>query len=408
MTVEKIRRDFPIFKKKIKGKPFVYFDNAATSFKPRSVMQAIQRYYQDLPVNAGRGEYDLAYQLEQEVDVARDTLSKFIHAANPQEIVFTTGTTMGINMIAQSFAPSILRTGDEIIITESEHAANVLPWYDVAKKTGAIVKIIALDGEQRLTLDLLKQYLTAKTKIIAFADVSNVLGTRSDVHAITTLAHTHGAIVVVDGAQSVPHFPVDVVKDDIDFLVFSGHKMLGPTGIGVLYGKFTLLQKMTPFFTGGGMSLKFNKKQDVMYAPIPQIFEAGTQHWSGILGLKAAVDYLNNIGFAFIAQQEKQLRQYAMDQLRTINHIVVYNPVAEAAIIAFNIKGVNPQDAATYFNSQGVAVRSGQHCARNLVDHLQVDGTVRWSAYFYNTEAEVDRFIAAAKAGRNFLDAYFQ
>jgi cysteine desulfurase / selenocysteine lyase len=405
--VEKIRRDFPILKKKFKGKSLVYFDNAATSLKPTSVIKAIQRYYQDLPVNAGRGEYDLAYQLEEEIFQARKSIAQFIQASSPDEIVFTTGTTMGINLIAQSFALENLTTDDEIIITESEHAANVLPWYDVAKKTGAKVRIIDLDEDQRLTPQLLKKHINSKTKLLAFADVSNVLGTRIDVAAITQIAHQHGIIVIVDGAQSVPHFLTNVKETGVDFLVFSGHKMLGPTGIGVLYGKYDLLKKMTPFFTGGGMSLRFNKQKDVGYAPIPQIFEAGTQHWAGILGLKAAVDYLTNIGFDFIDQQETMLRRYAVEKLKQIDHITIYNPQAEAAIIAFNIKGVNPQDAATYFNSQGIAVRSGQHCARNLTEHLKVDGTVRWSAYFYNTIQEVDRFVLAAKNGRNFLDAYF-
>jgi cysteine desulfurase/selenocysteine lyase len=407
MNVTKIRRDFPIFKKKFKGKPLIYFDNAATSFKPLQVIKAMDRYYLDFPVSAGRGEYDLSFYLENEIESARAKVASFIQA-KPNEIIFTTGTTMGINMIAQSFVQSNLKPGDEIIITESEHAANVLPWYQAAEKTGAKVIILDLDEKQRLTPTILKPYLSARTKIIAFADVSNVLGTKTDIKAISKLAHQVGAIVVVDGAQSVPHFPTNVEEDDIDFLVFSGHKMVGPTGIGVLYGKYQLLEKMKPFFTGGGMSLRFNKKQEVKYAPIPQMFEAGTQHWSGIIGLKAAIVYLETIGFEAIHKQETLLRDRAIKGLKQIPHIIIYNEKTDAAIIAFNIKGVNPQDASTYFNSQGIAVRSGQHCARNLVDFLKTDGTIRWSAYFYNTEKEVDLFLKAAKEGRNFLDAYFQ
>jgi cysteine desulfurase / selenocysteine lyase len=407
MTLRQVRRDFPILKHKIKGKPFVYFDNAATSLKPRQVINAINQYYLHMPVNAGRGEYDLAYALEVKVAESRQTIADFIHA-KPEEIVFTTGTTMGINMIAQSYALNLLKKDDEIIITESEHAANVLPWYQVSEKTGAKVIILDLDEQQRLTPAMLKPHLSAKTKIVAFADVSNVLGTKTDVQAITSLVHQVGGIVVVDGAQSVPHFPTNVVTADIDFLVFSGHKMLGPTGIGILYGKKMLLEKMRPFFTGGGMSLRYNKQHEVKYAPIPQIFEAGTQHWAGILGLKAAVDYLQKLGFPFIHTQEMALRDYALQGLKKIPHITVYNDKTDSAIIAFNVQGVNPQDAATYFNSQGIAVRSGQHCARNLTSYLKTEGTVRWSAYFYNTVAEVDRFLTAAKDGRNFLDAYFQ
>ena len=407
MTLKEIRRDFPILKKKFKGKTLAYFDNAATSLKPLPVIRAINHYYLDLPVNAGRGEYDLSFALEKEIDQARETVASFIHAT-PKEIVFTTGTTMGINMIAQSYAMNILTKDDEIIITESEHAANVLPWYQVAEKTGAKVIIIELDEEQRLTPTLLKPYLNSKTKIVSFADVSNVLGTKTDVQSIAELVHGVGGLVIVDGAQSVPHFPTNVSELGIDFLIFSGHKMLGPTGIGVLYGKYALLEKMKPFYTGGGMSLRYNKKQEVKYAPIPQIFEAGTLHWSGIIGLSAAIQYLQRVGFDFIHDQEMKLREHALAGLKKIAHIQVYNPKTESAIIAFNIKGVNPQDAATYFNSQGIAVRSGQHCARNMVEYLKTDGTVRWSAYFYNTIEEVDRFLKAAKDGRNFLDAYFQ
>jgi cysteine desulfurase/selenocysteine lyase len=407
MTISDIRRDFPILEKKFKGKTLAYFDNAATSLKPLPVIQAINHYYLDLPVNAGRGEYDLSFALEKEIDQARETVASFIHAT-PKEIIFTTGTTMGINMIAQSYAMNVLNKDDEIIITESEHAANVLPWYQVAEKTGAKVIILDLDQEQRLTPTLLKPYLNSKTKIVSFADVSNVLGTKTDVLSITQMVHEVGGLVIVDGAQSVPHFPTNVNELGIDFLVFSGHKMLGPTGIGVLYGKYALLEKMKPFYTGGGMSLRYNKKQEVKYAPIPQIFEAGTLHWSGIIGLSAAIQYLQRVGFDFIHDQEMKLREHALAGLKKIAHIQVYNPKTESAIIAFNIKGVNPQDAATYFNSQGIAVRSGQHCARNMVEYLKTDGTVRWSAYFYNTIEEVDRFLKAAKDGRNFLDAYFQ
>ncbi|MEY3431859.1 MAG: cysteine desulfurase SufS [Bacillota bacterium] len=407
MNLKQLRKDFPIFKKKFKGKPLIYFDNASTTLKPLSVVKAMDRYYLEYPVNAGRGEYDLAHFLETEIEFSRKKVADFIHAKS-NEIVFTTGTTMGINLIAQSYAMHNLKAGDEIIITESEHAANVLPWYQVSEKTGAKVVIIELDAQQKLTPELLKPHLNHRTKIVSFASVSNVLGTKTNIQALAQLSHSVGAIVIVDGAQSVPHVSTHVKRDDIDFLVFSGHKMLGPTGIGVLYGKYNLLEKMKPFFTGGAMSLRFNKEHKVKYAPIPQIFEAGTQNWAGIIGLKAAIEYLEKVTFEFIHDQEQQLKDYCLAGLKKIEHIKVYNPETDSAIIAFNIIGVNPQDAATYFNSQGVAVRSGQHCARNLVDFLKTDGTVRWSAYFYNTIEEVDRFLDAAKKGRNFLDAYFQ
>jgi len=315
VNIKQIRKDFPIFKKKFKGKSLVYFDNASTTFKPLSVVKAMDRYYLEYPVNAGRGEYDLAHFLETEIEISRKKVADFIQA-NVNEIVFTTGTTMGINLIAQSYAMHNLKAGDEIIISESEHAANVLPWYQVSEKTGAKVVIIELDAQQRLTPELLKPFLSKQTKIVSFASVSNVLGTKTNIQALAQLAHSVGAIVIVDGAQSVPHTPTQVKTDDIDFLVFSGHKMLGPTGIGVLYGKYHLLEKMKPFFTGGAMSLRFNKQRMVKYAPIPQIFEAGTQNWAGIIGLKTAIEYLEKVSFDFIHSQEKRLKEYCIEGLK--------------------------------------------------------------------------------------------
>jgi cysteine desulfurase/selenocysteine lyase len=322
--------------------------------------------------------------------------------------VFTSGTTMGINLVADSFVRKHLQRGDEIIITESEHAANVLPWYSLQERYGILVNIISLDKHQRLTIDILKSQVSSKTKFLAFSDVSNVLGTKTDTKKIIEFAHQHGILVLVDAAQSAPHFPLDVVDLDVDFLVFSGHKMCGPTGIGVLFAKHNHLEKMDPYFMGGGMSLKYAKDFSIRLAPIPHRFEAGTQPVAEIIGLGAAVDYLLSIGFDFIHQQEVNLRKRALAGLQAIPFVKVYNPDAEAGIITFNLDGVFPQDAATHYNAHHIAIRSGQHCVRNLVDYLQTDGTLRWSCYFYNTEAEVDAFIEATKKGMDFLDAFFR
>ncbi len=406
MDIQRIRQDFPMLNRTSETPSLAYFDNASTTFKPQVVIDAMNQYYTSFSVNPGRGEYNLAYQTEEKLEEVRSKVAAFIHT-DSQNIVFTSGTTIGINMIAFGLGLNILQPNDEVIITESDHAANVLPWYEITKKTKAKLVIIPLDNQQRLTPELLKKYISTHTKIVAFAEVSNVLGTRNDVEALTLIAHQYGAIVVCDGAQAIAHRPVNVTQSDVDFYVFSGHKMIGPTGVGVLYGKKHLLEKMDPIMTGGGMSIQFDKSLKVTYASIPYKFEAGTLNISGVFGLGAAIDYLTNIGMETIHQYEETLKTYALEKLSKLENVIIYNPYSDAAIITFNIKDVFAQDAATYFNAQGIAVRSGQHCARNLVEVLKVDSTVRWSAYFYNTFEEIDRFIEAAKKGGQFLDAYF-
>lgn len=407
MNLETIREDFPLLRKRDMKSPVIYFDNAATALKPYKVIHAMQSYYEDFPANPGRGEYDIAYRASEAVAQARQKVADFLNTSSDQ-IVFTSGTTMGINLVADAFVRKHLKPGDEIIITEAEHAANVLPWYQLQERYGLKVVILDLDEHQRLTLPLLEKAVNKKSKFLAFSDVSNVLGTKTETQAIIAWAHQHGLYVLVDAAQSVPHFPTDVTALDVDFLVFSGHKMCGPTGIGVLYAKRIHLESMDPYALGGGMSLKYAKDFSIRFAPIPEKFEAGTQPIAEIIGLGAAIDYVRSIGLSVIHDHEMALRKYTITQLKKIPFVTLYNEQADSGIITFNIEGVFPQDAATHYNAHGIAIRSGQHCARNLIDHLGVEGTLRWSCYFYNTFAEVDAFIEATKKGKDFLDVYFR
>jgi cysteine desulfurase / selenocysteine lyase len=407
MNVERLRLDFPILQLHDPKQKVVYFDNAATSLKPLAVVDAMRDYYVYYPANPGRGEYDLAYRASQAVDAARDNVANLL-STTPDTIVFTSGTTMGINLVADAFVRKHLTAGDEILITEAEHAANVLPWYQLQERYGLKVTIIELDDEQKLTCDLLEKNATPRSKFLAFSDVSNVLGTKTDTTSIVKWAHDHGMYVLVDAAQSVPHFETNVIQLDVDFLVFSGHKLCGPTGIGVLYAKRAHLDRMDPYTMGGGMSLKYAKDFSIRFAPVPEKFEAGTQPIAEIIGLSAAINYVRAIGFDAIHAHEMALRRYAIQALKKIPFVKLYNEHADTGIITFNLDGVFPQDAATHYNAHGIAIRSGQHCARNLVHYLGTDGTLRWSCYFYNTFEEVDAFIEATKQGKEFLDAFFK
>ena len=403
--VNKIRKDFPMLNDKLmQGKPLIYLDNAATTFKPQCVIDAINNYYMNISTNAHRGDYDLAHTVDNAFDEVRKKVASFINA-NVNEIVFTSGTSMSINMIAHGLTD--IKENDEILITEAEHASNILPWFKLAETTGCKVNYIELDDEGRLTIDNLKKALNPNVKIVSLAHISNVLGYNFDVKQFAKLIHENGSLFVLDGAQSVPHIKIDVKDIDVDFLAFSGHKMCGPTGIGVLFGKYHLLEKLNPMLTGGGMNSKFDVCGNIGYLYPPLKFEAGTQNIAGVIGLGAAIDYLQNIGMDNIAQYEKQLHEYAINKLKEIDIVKIYNPNADSGIITFNIKDVFAQDAASLFNSYGIAVRSGQHCAKILLNKLQTEVTVRASLYFYNTFEEIDAFVDACKKGGDFLDAYF-
>jgi len=404
----KLRNDFPMFQNKVKmqGRPLIFLDNASTTFKPYAVLKAVNEYFETSTANSHRGDYDLCYNVDLKIDEARQTLANFIHA-DKREIVFTSGTSMSINLIAYGYGAKHLTKDDEILITQAEHASNVLPWFKVGEMTGCKINYIPLNDQGKLVAENLKKVISKKTKIVAVAHVTNVLGFIIDIKEIVKIAHEYGAIVVCDGAQSVPHMPTDVKDSDVDFLSFSGHKMVGPTGIGVLYGKYALLEKTAPFMTGGGMNAKFDMCGDVTYLNPPSKFEAGTQNIEGIFGLKAAVDYLQNIGMENIRAYEDELRAYALGKLKKNAKVVIYNETADSGIITFNVKGVFAQDEATYLNSQGIACRSGQHCAKILLDYLGEVATVRASLYFYNTKEDVDAFVSALEKGGDFLDAYF-
>lgn len=408
MDINEIRKDFPMLNNKVmQGKPLVYFDNAATSLKPKCVIEAMDDYYYNFTSNVHRGDYDLAAKTDSIYEQARKDIATFING-NENEIVFTSGTTQSLNLVAFGFALNYLHENDEIILNEAEHASNVLPWYEVTKRTNSKVVFAPLNEKGFVTLENIKKVITDKTKIISIAHISNVLGYENEITPIIEYAHSKGIIVVVDGAQSVPHKKIDVKAMDIDFLAFSSHKMCGPTGIGILYGKYDLLCKMDSLQYGGGMNSKFDVCCNVLYKKPPYKFEGGTPPIAEVIGLKKAINYLSSIGMENIEQREIELKKYAIEKLKKLDNIILYNADSNSGIITFNIKNVFCQDAGSYFNYQGIAVRSGHHCAKLLPDFLHTIGTVRASLYFYNTFEEIDRFVEACKHGGDFLDAIFK
>ncbi len=405
----KLRKDFPMIAEGVtmQGKPLIWLDNASTTFKPYCVLEAVERYYKRETSNSHRGDYDLCFQMDKEVEKARETIRAFINAEKSEEIVFTSGTTASMNLLAYGYASRYLTKDDEILLTEAEHASNVLPWYKVHEMTGAKVGFIPLTEDGRLTVENVEKSLTPNTKIVSIAEITNVLGYTAPIKEIAKLCHSRGILLAVDGAQSVPHKKTDVQDSDVDFLSFSGHKVCGPTGIGVLYGKFDLLSKMEPFMTGGGNNAKFDMCGDASYLAPPMRFEAGTQNLEGILGLRAAIEYVSKIGMDEIEAYEAELKRYAVEKIKATGNAIIYNEKSEGPIVTFNVDGVFAQDAATYFNSKGIAVRSGQHCAKILMDFLKTVATVRASFYFYTTKEEIDALADAVAHGKEFLDAYF-
>ena len=406
IDVKKIREDFPMLKEVDGKKPPIYFVNAATTFKPQCVIDASSKYYLEESANSHRGDYDVAYKVDVTVARCREKVGKFINA-DKTEIVFTSGCSMSMNLVAFGYGVKFLKSGDEILLTEAEHASNVLPWFKVAEMTGATIKYIPLTKEGRLIPENLEKVITQNTKIVSVAQVTNVLGYVNDIKSLSKIAHEHDAILICDAAQSAPHIKIDVKDLDCDFLAFSAHKMCGPTGIGVLYGKYDLLRKMDPFMTGGGDNARFDMCGNVAYLEPPAKFEAGTMNLSGIYGFEAAIDYLNSIGMDEIEKYEVELHDYAISKLSKIPDLIIYNPTADTGIITVNIKDVFAQDEASYLNSRNICVRSGEHCAKLLKDVLKTTATVRISFYFYNTKEEIDELYEALKNGGNFLDAYF-
>lgn len=404
-----LRKDFPMLNGEVKmqDRPLVWLDNASTTFKPTAVLDAVTEYYTKSTSNSHRGDYDLCYKMDVAVMEARRSLARLLNA-DPSSIVFTSGATNSINLVAYGYAMKHFGPGDEILITEAEHASNVLPWYRVKEATNCEIKFIPLESNGRLSIENLRKTLTKKTKLVAIAHITNVLGYEAPIEEIAKICHENGTLLLVDGAQSVPHMEVDVKKLDVDFLCFSGHKMLGPTGIGVLYGKYDLLSETDSFLLGGGMNVKFDMCGNASYLAPPMRFEAGTQNLEGILGLHAASEYLQRIGLKAIEERERELKRYAVAKLQETGCVKIYNPESEAGIVTFNVDGVFAQDAATYFNSKGIALRSGQHCAKILNDFLQTPATIRASFYFYTLEEEIDALVDAVKTCKGeYLNAYF-
>ena len=381
------REDFPMLKQDL-----IYLDNGATTFKPYSVIEKMVDYYSNYCANAHRGDYTISYKVDIEYENARTKIAKFINA-DIDEIVFTSGTTEGLNLVVNGFFENLIEPEDEIIISKSEHASNVLPWFRLANRKGAKIVYAPLDSNLHITIEGIKSIITPKTKIIALAEITNVVGDVRPIKEICEIAHQNNIFVVCDGAQSVPHRKTDVKDSDIDFLVFSGHKMCGPTGIGVLYGKKELLEEVDPIILGGGMNESFDSEKEIFLKDIPHRLEAGTQNIAGIIGLGAAVDYLNNIGMDNIAIYEQKLKAYLVERLMQLEHITIVNEEADSGIVAFNVEDIFSQDVAYYLNKYNVCVRAGNHCAKILKSVTGVKNTVRVSLYFYNTYEEIDSLI---------------
>ncbi|WP_315437604.1 cysteine desulfurase [uncultured Selenomonas sp.] len=399
-------QDFPILQTKMNGRPIVYLDNGATTQKPEAVIKAVADYCTYCNANPHRGAYELSVKATDIYETARVRTQQFIGAARPEEIIFTKNATEALNLVAYSYGRANIREGDEIVITISEHHSNIVPWQFVAKARGAVLKYIYLEEDGNLSAADIASKITEKTKIVAVTHVSNVLGLVNDVRAIADRAHAVGAVIIVDGSQSVPHIEVNVQAMDADFFAFSGHKMLSPMGIGVLYGKYDILDAMPPFLFGGDM-IEYVGEQETTYAELPAKFEAGTQNVSGASGLIAAIDYLEKVGFDRIEAIERDLISYALPKLRELPFVELYGCDSKrdnkTGIITFNVKDIHPHDVASILDSYGVAIRAGHHCAQPLMRYLGQNATCRASFYLYNTHEDVDQFIDALKKVRGVL-----
>ncbi|QDP41003.1 cysteine desulfurase [Radiobacillus deserti] len=402
MDFHAIREQFPILNQEVNGHPLVYLDSAATSQKPVSVIEAVEKYYKQNNSNVHRGVHTLGNRATDQYEGAREKVRNFINAASTKEIIFTRGTTTSINTVAYSYARANLSEGDEIVITYMEHHSNIIPWQQAAKATGATLKYIPLQEDGSIGLQDVREAITPNTKIVSMMHVSNVLGSVNPIKDVAAIAHENGAIMVVDGAQSVPHMKVDVQELDCDFYAFSGHKMCGPTGIGVLYGKQHLLEEMEPVEFGGEM-IDFVHLYESTWKELPWKFEGGTPIIAGAIGLGAAIDFLTEIGLDNIYEHETRLAEYAMKQLREMEGITIYGPEKRAGLVTFNLADVHPHDTATVLDAEGIAVRAGHHCAQPLMKWLDVTATARASFYLYNTEHDVDRLVEGLKKTKEYF-----
>lgn len=407
LDVEVFRKDFSILDQIVNDEPLVYLDNAATTQKPTQVLEAIAAYYEKDNANVHRGVHTLAERATAVYEAARERVCSFIHAASTKEVLFTRGTTTGLNWVAR-YAESVLQPGDEVLISVMEHHSNIIPWQEACKKTGARL-IYAYLKDGMLDFADFRSKLTEKTRFVALAHVSNVLGVVNPIKEIADLVHQANALLVVDGAQSVPHMKIDVQDLDVDFFAFSGHKMLGPTGIGVLYGKEELLERMSPVEFGGEM-IDFVYEQEATWKELPWKFEAGTPNIAGAIGLAAAIDYLDKIGMETVHQYEQELLAYVFPKLQAVEGLTIYGSedlAQRSGVISFNLAGLHPHDVATALDYEGVAVRAGHHCAQPLLSYLGVAATVRASFYMYNTKADCDKLVEALQKTKEFFNGTF-
>ncbi|OFG62194.1 cysteine desulfurase [Listeria monocytogenes] len=405
IDIQKIRADFPILAQEINEKPLAYLDNAATSQKPKQVIEALTHYYEFDNANVHRGVHTLAARATDAYESARGKVAKFIHAREVAEIIFTRGTTSAINLVVDSYAEATIEAGDEIVISYLEHHSNLIPWQQLAKRKGAVLKYIELEEDGMISVEQAKKTIGEKTKIVALAHVSNVLGTITPIKEIAAIAHQFGAVILVDGAQAVPHMEVDVVDLDADFYAFSGHKMMATTGIGALYGKRELLDAMEPTEFGGEM-IDFVELYDSTWKELPWKFEAGTPIIGGAIALGAAIDYLAEVGLANIHAHEQALASYAIEEMSKIEGITIYGPKdasKRCGLVTFNLEGAHPHDIATILDEDGIAIRAGHHCAQPLMKWLDVSSTARASFYIYNTKEEIDALIDGLKLTKEYF-----
>ncbi len=386
-----VDKDFPMLNKDI-----IYFDNSATTLKPKCVIDAMNDYYENYSANAHRGDYNISFKVDDEIDKSREAVKKFINARRKEEIIFTSGATESLNMIVFGFFENILKENDEVILSKSEHASNILPWYILSLKKKIKLKFIPLDEDNKITTSNLLKTITDKTKVISLAHITNVIGDIRNINEIIEIAHSNNIYTVVDASQSIPHVKTNIKEMDPDFLVFSGHKMCGPTGIGVLYGKYELLLRMMPFKFGGGMNESFSEEKLIL-ENIPTRFEAGTQNIAAIIGLRHAIEYIDSIGLNEIHKHEMYLKNYLIRRLKEIPYIKIYNENSESSIVLINADDIMSGDLGLYLNSKNICVRSGTHCAKMLKEESHFNDTVRISLYFYNTYEEIDKLIDALK-----------
>lgn len=406
MDIEKIKEEFTL----LQNKKIAYLDSGATTQKPKQVLRAVEEFYQNYNANPHRGSYELSIEATNLYEETRQKVASFINAKDSEEIIFSKNATESLNLLAYSYGMENLQKDDEVVISIMEHHSNLVPWQMVTKKTDSKLSYMYINEQFELTKEEIERKITDKTKIVGITHVSNVLGTINPVKEIIKYAHQKGAIVIVDASQSVPHMKIDVQDLDADFLVFSGHKMLAPLGVGVLYGKKELLNNMSPFLMGGDM-IEYVYEQETTFAPLPNKFEAGTQNVGGVVGLGAAIDYINNLGYDTIEKMEQKLTDYALQKLSQYDYMDLYvtpNKDNHSSVISFNMKGIHPHDVASILDSCKVAVRSGNHCAQPLMRYLKIDSTCRASLYFYNTKEDIDQLVQGIEKAYSMFEKYIK